>query len=119
MGTLLMSIRERDRLEVLGRVRRGELTLLKASELLGLSYRQAKRVYGRYREQGAAGLVHRLRGRASNRRCDGGLRERVLEAYQSKYGDFGPTLACEYLAREDALVVGVETLRRWLLGAGL
>ena len=119
MGKLLMSAFERDRLEVLGRVQRGELTLLKASELLGLSYRQAKRVYGRYREQGAAGLVHRLRGRASNRRCDGGLREQVLEAYRSKYVDFGPTLACEYLAREDGLVVGVETLRRWLLGAGL
>ena len=119
MGKLLMSSRERDRLEVLGRVKRGELTLVKASELLGLSYRQAKRVYGRYREQGAAGLVHGLRGRASNRRCDAGLREQVLEAYRLKYGDFGPTLASEYLAREEGLVVGVETLRRWLLGAGL
>ena len=119
MGKLLMSARERDCLEVLGRVKRGELTLAKASELLGLSYRQSKRVYGRYREQGAAGLVHRLRGRGSNRRCDGGLREQVLEAYRSQYGDFGPTLACEYLAREDGLVVGVETLRRWLMAAGL
>lgn len=53
MGMLLMSAGERDRLDVLGRVKRGELTLVKTSELLGLSYRQAKRVYGRYREQGA------------------------------------------------------------------
>ena len=119
MGKLLMSARERNRLEVLGRVKRGELTLVKASELLGLSYRQAKRVYGRYRQDGAASLVHGLRGRTSNRRCDGVLREQVLEAYRSKYADFGPTLASEYLAREDGLVVGVETLRRWLLGAGL
>lgn len=119
MGKLLMSTRERDRLDVLGRVKRGELTLVKASELLGLSYRQAKRVYCRYRQEGAAGLVQRLRGGASNRRCDAGLREQVLEAYRSKYGDFGPTLACEYLAREEGLVVGVETLRRWLLAAGL
>ena len=63
--------------------------------------------------------VHRLRGRVSNRGVDPGKKARVLELYRKKYGDFGPTLACEYLAQEDALTVGVETLRQWRIGEGL
>ena len=119
METLTMNRRERRRLELMGRVARGELTLRKAAELMEMSYRQAKRVSARYREQGDAGLVHRLRGRPSNRRSDPRQHEQVLTAYREKYADFGPTLAAEYLLREEGLVVGVETLRRWLLAAGL
>jgi hypothetical protein len=100
-------------------VQRGELQLSKAAELAGLSYRQVKRVYRRYREESDRGLVHRLRGRPSNRHTDPAKRERALALYRQYYHDFGPTLATEYLAREHQLVVGVETLRRWLIGAGL
>jgi transposase len=119
MEPLLMSRKERKRLEVYSRVKRGELRLSKAAELLGITYRQAKRSYGRYRESGAAGLVHQLRGRASNRGSWEERRETVLAIYQEKYGDFGPTLAAEYLAREDGQEVAVTTLRRWLISAGL
>jgi molybdenum-dependent DNA-binding transcriptional regulator ModE len=114
-----MSREERKRLEVFSRVKRCELTLAKAAELVGLSYRQAKRVYARYRDEGDGGLVHRLRGRASNRGGDPVLRERVLALYRARYADFGPTLAVEYLAAEQRIVLGVETLREWLIAAGL
>lgn len=115
METLAMSKSERRRLELFSRVRDGKLTLVKASELLSLSYRQAKRSYGRYRSEGDGGVVHRLRGRASNRGVDPGKKTRILKLYREKYGDFGPTLACEYLAKEDQEQVGVETLRQWLI----
>jgi hypothetical protein len=118
METLLMSRRERTRLEVMGRVKRAEITLAKAAELLSLSYRQAKRVYARYRSDGDRGLVHGLRGRVSNRRRDE-LRQQALALYAQRYQDFGPTLASEYLAREDGVRVQAETLRQWLLAAGL
>ena len=113
-----MSRREGMRLEAMGRVRRSEITLAKAAELLGLSYRQAKRVYARYRSQGDRGLVHGLRGRVSNRRRDE-LRQHALAVYAQRYQGFGPTLASEYLAREDGVHVHAETLRQWLLAAGL
>lgn len=119
METLRMSGRERQRLGMMGRVARGELKLSKAAELLGVSYRQAKRIWRRYREGGDRGLVHGLRGRASNRRSDRLQRERVVELYREKYGDFGPTLASEYLQREDGERVAVTTLRRWLQACGL
>jgi transposase len=119
METISMSQRERHRLETFARVRRREITLAKASELLRLSYRQAKRCFGRYREEGDRGLVHRLRGQPSNRQADARQKRRVLAVYEKKYADYGPTLATECLKQEDGLEVAVETLRQWLLSAGL
>lgn len=119
METIVMSRRERHRLEVFSRVRRGEIALVKAGELLGVSYRQAKRCFARYREEGDKGLVHRLRGRPSNRGPDSRHKRRVLSLYEKKYSDYGPTLAVECLSEDDGVTVPVETLRQWLLGAGL
>lgn len=113
-----MSRKERDRLTIMTRVKQKVLTLVVAAGLLGLGYRQAKRVWRRYQVQGDAGLVHRSRGRPSRRRTATAVRERILARYDQRYGDFGPTLAAEYLAREDRLVVDHETLRRWLIAAG-
>src|SRR3954463_4682938 len=119
MGALVMSRKERARLEVLARVRDGQLGLGAAAGLLGISYRQARRAYKRFRAQGDAGLVHRLRGRASNRKTDDATRTAVLALYRAKYHDFGPTLACEYLARDDGYAVSHDTLGRWLRAEGL
>jgi hypothetical protein len=119
METLTMSGKERRRLEVFGRVKAKELSLTKGAELLGMSYRQAKRAWARYRDQGDMGLVHRLRGRASNRHVQPGRKEQALALYREKYAEYGPTLAAECLARDDGLAVPVSTLRVWLSAAGL
>lgn len=118
METISMSKRERRRLEVFSRVHSGSLTLVAASELLGIGYRQAKRLWGRYQAEGDRGLVHGLRGRPSNRQGNAGLKRRVLARYVKAYLDYGPTLAAESLA-EEGLVVPVSTLRRWLSESGL
>ena len=89
MGEITMSAKERRRLEVLARVRNGEIPLIKATEWLRLSYRQAKRVWRRYRREGDKGLVHRSRGRASGRSKGASIRKAVLELYEQLYGDFG------------------------------
>ena len=78
METLAMSGKERRRLEVLSRVQGQVLTLVKAAELLGICYRQAKRALVRYREQGDAGLVHR-RVKAGN--VGGHLREHLVDQF--------------------------------------
>ncbi|WP_425613684.1 ISNCY family transposase [Anatilimnocola sp. NA78] len=118
METIQMSQSERRRLEIFSRVKQQQLTLVQAGELLAVSYRQAKRLWARYQREGDAGLVHGLRGGASNHQSDADWRARVLARYGERYGDYGPTLAAECLATE-GLLVGVETLRRWLLAAGL
>ena len=119
METLLMNGKERRRLEVLGRVKSEELSLVKAAELLGMSYRQAKRVWARYQEEGDKGLVHRLRGRGSNRHVQPIRKEQALDLYREKYAGYGPTLASECLERDDGLAVPASTLREWLSAAGL
>jgi hypothetical protein len=119
-----MSQEELRRVEVLARVRSAQLRVIDASRLQRVSYRQAKRLWKRYREEGPAGLKHRSAGRASRRGYAQAFRRRVLHLVREKYGGavrerFGPTLAAEHLASEDRLRVHAETLRRWMLTEGL
>jgi transposase len=110
--------------EVLARVKSKQLQVVDAGRLMCVSYRQAKRLWKRYREEGARGLKHRSAGRVSNRAHDARFRRKVLQLVREKYGGavgerFGPTLAAEHLASEDGLPVDAETLRRWMLAEGL
>ena len=119
-----MSARELSRVEVLSRVKAGSLSLGSAATLLGVSYRQAKRLARRYRAEGAKGLKHRSAGGASNHARAPAERERILALVREKdsgpvAGRFGPTLAAEHLASEDDITVHHDTLRRWMLAAGL
>jgi transposase len=119
-----MSTNELKRAGVLARVAAETLTLGAAAVLMAVSYRQAKRLYRRYRQKGAAGLRHGNAGRVSNRATSPRVRKQVLALVGEKYGGtieerFGPTLAAEHLASEDGLTVDPETLRRWMLAAGL
>ena len=119
-----MSTRELTRAGILARVKAKALSLRSAATLMAVSYRQAKRLYRRYRAAGAKGLTHRTVGRASNRASPVRLRKRVLALIRQKYGGgvdarFGPTLAAEHLASEDGVTVDHETLRRWMVAAGL
>lgn len=119
MGDIRMSEKERRRLEVLWRVKDGGISQARASCFLGLSYRQTKRIYKRYREEGDAGLTHRSRGRPSNRGFPEDSRKAILGLYESRYAGFGPTLAAEHLERRDGFRICPETLRQWLLREGL
>lgn len=112
-----MSQKERTRLVVMQQIKKEQLTLSEGSEVLGLSYRQTKRVWRRFKLQGDKGLVHALRGRPGKRAKPAELKSRILARFAERYQDFGPTLAAEYLATENMLV-DHETLRRWLLAQG-
>jgi hypothetical protein len=112
METLTMSRKERARLTVMVGVKKKEMTLVQAAELMAVGYRQSRRIWKRYRADGDAGLVHRLRGPPSVRRKPPALRAQVLARYaEERCADFGPTLMAEHLLTEK-LVVDHETLRR-------
>ena len=119
-----MSARELTRVEVLARVKAGALRVKSAAVLLDVSYRQAKRLVRRYRAKGAKGLRHGNAGRPSNHARPTADRDRALALVREKYSGpvdvrFGPTLAAEHLASEDGVTVHYDTLRRWMLAAGL
>src|ERR1700693_5098404 len=103
----------------MGRVKARNLRLREAAELLELSYRQAKRIWARYRAGGAKALQHGNCGRVSNRAYPAKFRAAGVTQVKARYEDFGPTLAAEHLGSDDGLKVPVETLRRWRKEAGL
>jgi transposase len=114
-----LSRRELQRGGVLARVKARGLLVKDAAELMRVSYRQAKRLWKRYRASGAASLKHGNAGRVSNRRRPEKERQKIVRKVEEKYSGFGPTLAAEHLASEDQLEVHPETLRRWMLEEGL
>ena len=100
-------------------VKRDQKTLKAASVELGISYRQARRIFQRYLKSGDDGLIHGNKGKPSNHRIDTEVIEKALSLYSEKYYDFGPTFAQEMLSERDGLEIGLSTFRRALLAAGL
>ena len=118
-GDLVMSASERDRAHVVRQVIEHRLSQREASERLGVSVRQVKRLVRSWRRQGDAGLVSRQRGRASHNRLPETLRAQVLALLRDKYSDFGPTLAAEKLLELDGVKVSRETIRQMQVASGL
>jgi hypothetical protein len=114
-----LSVRERERLKVLQQVREGHLKQIEAARRLRLTDRHVRRLLALLRSQGDRAMVHRLRGRRSNRKIPEALTQRVLrQLRQARYAGFGPTLAAEHL-HSQGLSVSRETLRQWMSAAGL
>jgi transposase len=119
MGWISMSERDLRRIEVLSEVRTGRRTVAAAAAVLAVSERQAYRLLARYEVDGGSGLIHKARGRVSNRSRNEGIRKYAVELVKTRYADFGPTLATEVLLDKHELRVGRETLRRWMMAEGL
>jgi len=109
-----MSAKERKRKVEFEGVRERRITIKEVAEKLDISYRQCRRAYKRYCEEGDAGLVHRLRGGGSNRAKPGAFKREVLELCHERYKGFGPVLMSDKL-EESGYSVNRETLRLWLL----
>src|SRR4051812_23912803 len=119
MPVVSMSKKEFDRLEVLLGVRSSRLRVADACELLGLKRRQVFRLLAGLKHGGAASLVSKRRGRPSNNRLPEAYRDLALSLVRERYADFGPTLAAEKLAEVHGCMISRETLRVWMIAAGL
>jgi hypothetical protein len=106
------------RLHVIQKVLERVIKQVEAAEILSLSSRQIRRIIKRIRIEGDKGIIHKSRGRPSNRRIPGKIRDKVIQLYRKQYQDFGPTLASEKLLQRDGIRVNDETLRMWLIEAG-
>ena len=94
-------------------------TVAAAAAVLSVCERQAYRPLARYELDGGSELIHKARGRTSNRSTNEGVRKYAVELVKTRYADFGPTLATEVLLDKHQLRVGKETLRRWMMAEGL
>ena len=115
----LMSDGELTRLEVLRDLDQRRLTTAAAAQLLGLERRQVFRLLKAYRSEGPAGLISKRRSRSSNRRKPEAVRSKALSIIREHYWDFGPTLAAEKLREVHEITLGRETLRLWMIEAGI
>lgn len=95
------------------------LTQEQIAALMGCRVRTVQRRLERYRSEGDAGLVHRGRGRRSNRRLGEALTQQALELVAEHYHDFGPTFAAEKLKDCHDLLLSPESLRQLMIGAGV
>lgn len=117
----IIMARQKDlkRLHVIHKAIEGAITQAEAARIAGLSERQVRRIVERIRQEGDRGIVHKSRGRESNRRKPQKLKDRLIEIYRQKYEGFGPTLTAEKLAEIDEIHLSDETIRKWLIEAGL
>lgn len=114
-----MSEQERDRLKILHEVEQGHLKQRQGAEQVGMSERGFRKLLQRFRQKGDGAVVHALRGARSKRRLSEETAKRAVAAVRSRYRDFGPTLATEYLAKDLDIEVSRETLRQLMIRAGL
>ena len=107
------------RIEVFGEVVAGRRTTESAAGVLSISVRQAQRLLARYKDGGGGALIHKARGRAASNKMPDDVRDYTLELMRRSYSDFGPTLAAEVLLERHGVKVSRETLRKWMVEAGL
>ena len=113
-----MSQRELKRLYIIHKVIDKKMKQIEAADILLLSSRQIRRIAKRIRFEGDEGIIHRSRGKPSNRKSPKEIKDKVIKFYRKKYQDFGPTFASEKLFEIDRIKINDETLRRWLIESG-
>jgi transposase len=120
MERIAMSQEERDCLDWLKRAQAGSISRREAAEKMGVSARWVRKLLKRMMNQGDAVVVHGLRGRPSNRKLSAKMQRQAIAILKTPdWHDFGPTFAAEQLAKQHRIPVGKETLRGWMIEAGL
>lgn len=114
-----MSNKELNQINIIEKLKRGEISRKTAAEVLGRARRTISRRLKRYCKDGPAGLVHRSAGKPGNRSYDPAKKEIILKLLTTKYVGFGPTFASEKLAEHDNIIINRETLRRFMIKNGL
>jgi len=112
--TFKMSQKELRKVHIIKGVIEKQYTQKEAGKILALSDRQIRRLQKKVKKYGENGLMHGLRGKESNRAYDEAFKTGVIELYEEKYPDFGPTFAREKLVKLDHINISDETLRLWL-----
>ena len=113
-GILTLSRKEIDRLMLISQIEEEKISVLEASRLLGLSEREIYRILKRVKSEGSKGIVHKLRGRKSNRGYPEELKGKIIRIYRKQYSDYGPTLFTEMLTKYHNISLNRETVRIWL-----
>src|SRR5712691_869144 len=120
MERIAMSQQERDDLDWLKRAQDGSISQREAAKKMKISDRWVRTLLQRMQKNGDAVVVHGLRGRPSNRKLPAKTQKQAMHILrQPDWHDFGPTFAAQQLSKRHQIQVGKETLRGWMIEAGL
>jgi transposase len=117
MTTLTMQ--DEKRLDVIQRVYRGDLTVVQAALVMGVSERQCYRVKARVGKAGAKGVVHGNRGRPCKRKTEEKTVRRVVELARGKYQGFNDHHLTEKLQEQEKIKLCREKVRQLLRAHGI
>jgi len=116
---ITLSQAEHDRLLIVRKVMKKEMSQVEAADLLNISDRQVRNLIGKVREKGSKGMAHGNRGQKSPKKMAKDQEERIAGIIKEKYWDFGPTFAAEKLWEKDQIKVSKEKLRQIMIDAGI
>jgi transposase len=105
--------------DVLSRWERGDLSMMEAGELLGMSERQFRRYRDRYEDEGLDGLLDRRLGRPSPKRVPSADARLMLELYGEVYRGWNVKHFHEQLVRDHGFRWGYTWVKTQLHTAGL
>ena len=109
---------DKQRVEIMGRVSSGDLTLVGASVLLELCVRQVRRLLVRY-EASPSSMAHAGRGRAGPGKTSAEVCARVVTLRREKYAMCNDRDFAERLAADEGIVLGREKVRQLSRAAGI
>lgn len=114
-----MSKKEVKRLKVIHRVMDKRLKQKDAAKALSITTRQVRNIIHKIKTYGDEAIIHGNRGRSSNRKYSDKIKDKVTNIIRDKYWDFGPTLASEKLEEINDIEISKETVRKWMIEAGI
>jgi transposase len=114
-----LSTREQQRVFVLNKMEKGELTGKQAAQVMGLSLRQTRRLLAGYREQGVAALAHGNRGRQPPNALSQKVRQRVVHLAATEYSGFNQQHLSELLGERQGICLSRSSVRNILSEAGI
>ena len=114
-----MSIKELDRIAIMENLKNKAIKQSHAAKQLGVSIRQVQRLSRQFNQFGSAGLVHKSRGKVSNRALLQSEKEHIARIIKDTYPDFGPTFAREKLLELHGVNYSDETIRQIMITTGL
>src|SRR3990167_1608077 len=118
-NTIVLTMEEQKRVEVIQRVFRRELRMVEAALVLGVTERHSYRIKARIGKEGVKGAIHGNRGRHCSWKLSEKTVKRIVELARGKYRGFNDHHLSEKLGEEEGITLSREKVRRILRTQGI
>jgi len=109
---IIMTNKESQRYEIINNLINNKLNGTQASKQLNLSVRQTKRLKAKIIKEGLKGIIHKNRGKESNRKLDEEIKNKVKNIILEKYPDFSSQLTYEKINEVHNIKISYSSIRR-------